>query len=576
MIRLRSLRGRLLTAFVLVAVPPLLVLAVTVSTLLAKSFEASSRERLASALQSALDEVARKRSEAREKLQRIVDQDLPGLTLPVEEQDQGIARGLAERRDLPALEIVDAAGRVVSSRHWAAGFGLPDRDQTFPGDPELRIEKVGEDYGLSTRLAVMASREASWRGRPVTVRGGSFLDAEFLARLGGLAGVEVALRDQRQGQWIAPERSPLGHWANPVLTGYGRTAGYGPPAISLDGAPYRWAAAPLNESLALVVALPAGSLEVLASRVRRLGLGITTGALLLALVTAFLLAGRLARPVHELAEAAGRVAAGDLSGEVRAATPDEIGDLARTFNIMTAELRGSRERLLQAERVAAWREMARRLAHELKNPIFPIQLSIETLRRAFDQEQGTAGTPVNGRFPTLFREASDTILQELRSLRQIIDEFSQFARMPQPRLTPTDINGVVTQALELYRPRAEPVRIETVLAPDLPPVPADRDLLGRALGNLLSNALDAMPEGGTLRLRTLLGPGTVSVEVEDTGPGLDQEQKTRLFTPYFTTKRGGTGLGLAIVQGIVSDHGGRIEVRSEPGVGTVFTLVLPI
>lgn len=573
MIRLRSLRGRLLLAFVLVAVPPLLVLAVAVSALLAQSFEASSRERLESALRSAVDEVGRKREEAREKLRRIVEEDLPNLAPPSEEHEQAVAKELA--RELPALEIVDAEGRVISSRHWVAGFGLPDRDETFPGDEELRIEKVGDDYGIGTRLAVMASREASWRGRRVTVRGGSFLDPEFLARLGGLAGVEVALRDRRHGDWIAASGSPFEHWADPVLTGPARPSGYRQPEISLDGTPYRWAAAPLHESLLLVVALPAGSLEVLASRVRRLGLGITAGAALLALVTAFVLAGRLARPVHELAEAAGRVAAGDLSGEVQVPTQDEIGDLARTFNIMTAELRASRERLLQAERVAAWREMARRLAHELKNPIFPIQLSIETLRRAFDQEQGAAERLANGRFPTLFREASDTILEELRSLRQIIDEFSQFARMPQPRLTPTDLNGVVMQALELYRPRAEPVGIETVLAPDLPPVPADRDLLGRALGNLLSNALDAMPEGGTLRLRTLVGPGTVSVEVEDTGPGLNQEQKTRLFTPYYTTKRAGTGLGLAIVQGIVSDHGGRIEVRSEPGVGTVFTLVLP-
>jgi nitrogen fixation/metabolism regulation signal transduction histidine kinase len=325
--------------------------------------------------------------------------------------------------------------------------------------------------------------------------------------------------------------------------------------------------------LVLVVAFPSGSLEILGSRVRGLGLGIAAAALLLALLTAFVMAGRLARPVHQLAEAAGRVAAGDLSGEVQAATSDEIGDMARAFNSMTAELRASRERLLQAERVAAWREMAQRLAHELKNPIFPIQLSIETLRRAFGQQE--AGKAGNGRFQSLFLEASDTILAELRALRQIIDEFSQFARMPHPRLAATDVNAVLAQALDLYRPRAGAVAIETSLAPDLPQVPADRDLLGRAFGNLLSNALDAMPEGGTLRVRTVAAPGSVRVEIEDTGPGLQPEQTTRLFTPYYTTKKGGTGLGLAIVQGIVSDHGGRVEVHSEPGQGTVFALVLP-
>jgi signal transduction histidine kinase len=120
------------------------------------------------------------------------------------------------------------------------------------------------------------------------------------------------------------------------------------------------------------------------------------------------------------------------------------------------------------------------------------------------------------------------------------------------------------------------VRIETDLAAGLPPVPADRDLLARALGNLVANALEAMPDGGTLAVKTRAVGEGVALEVSDTGPGLTEEQRTRLFTPYYTTKKGGTGLGLAIVQGIVSDHGGRIQVESAPGAGTTFTLVLPV
>jgi len=292
----------------------------------------------------------------------------------------------------------------------------------------------------------------------------------------------------------------------------------------------------------------------------------------LILVGAVILSGRIARPVRELAEGARRVAAGDLDAEVPVATGDEIGLLAGSFNAMTADLRHSRERLLQAERVAAWREMARRLAHELKNPIFPIQLSIETLRRALDQD----GAQDAARFQSLFRESSDTILDELRSLRAIVEEFSQFARMPPPRLAPTDLGELVERVLALYRARAATVKIETSLAPGLPTVPADRDLLARALGNLVANALEAMPDGGTLAVKTRAAEEGVALEVSDTGPGLTEEQRTRLFTPYYTTKKGGTGLGLAIVQGIVSDHGGRIQVQSTPGAGTTFTLVLPI
>jgi two-component system NtrC family sensor kinase len=117
--------------------------------------------------------------------------------------------------------------------------------------------------------------------------------------------------------------------------------------------------------------------------------------------------------------------------------------------------------------------------------------------------------------------------------------------------------------------------VETSLPDGLPPVAADRDLLARALGNLVGNALDAMPDSGTLRVAAAVTDGAMAIEVADTGPGLTEEQRTRLFTPYYTTKKGGTGLGLAIVQGIVSDHGGRIQVVSQPGQGTTFTLVLP-
>jgi nitrogen fixation/metabolism regulation signal transduction histidine kinase len=276
--------------------------------------------------------------------------------------------------------------------------------------------------------------------------------------------------------------------------------------------------------------------------------------------------------VRALAERARGVAAGDFDRTVALDAPDEVGELARAFASMTAELRTSRERLVQAERVAAWREMARRLAHELKNPIFPIQLSIETLRRSLD---ASVGPDDAARFQLLFRDSSDTILEELQSLRAIVEEFSQFARMPPPRLAPTDLSDVAERVLALYRARAGSTRIETALASGLPPVAADRDLIGRALGNLVANALEAMPDGGTLSVRTQAVADGVALEVRDTGPGLTEEQRTRLFTPYYTTKKGGTGLGLAIVQGIVSDHGGRIQVESAPGAGTTFTLVLP-
>jgi len=567
-----GVRSRLLTAFVLVALPPLALLTVAVNALLSRTFEQASSRRLSQALVTVQAELDHLRQQAQQRVAAVADQDLPAApALP--DSEPRLASQLAAHRDLEALEIVDGRNRVVSSHHWPAGFGLADRDQVFTAraqagaDPPgtFRVERAAEGYGDRERLTVTASRDASWHGDEVVVRGGSFVDGELLQRLSTAMGVEVAVRDAAHGRWFATARSPLLQWAEPQLEGGGER-----PEVALAGESYRWAAAELAPQLWLVVATPQGALLETTAGVRQLALGVVLLAAALAVGVAVVLSGRIARPVRDLAGAAHALAAGESPRAVPAAGPDEVAELALAFNLMTEQLRESRERLLQAERVAAWREMARRLAHELKNPIFPIQLSIETLRRVLDQDTADPAA-----FRALFLESSDTILEELRVLRKIIEEFSDFARMPRPTPTPLDLNAVVDHTLDVYRPRADGVAVEADLSPDLPPVLADRDLVGRALGNLISNALDAMPEGGRLRVRTAAAAAGVTVEIEDSGPGLNEEQKTRLFTPYYTTKRGGTGLGLAIVQGIVSDHGGRIQVRSEPGEGTTFTLLFP-
>jgi two-component system, NtrC family, nitrogen regulation sensor histidine kinase NtrY len=558
-----GLRGRLLAAFVLVAVPPLVLLTAAVTALLARSFTQSGDERLRDALAAALGQVDRQLKRAEAEVTAVAANELPQRHPDLQERTK-LAQALGQNHALPALEIVDGGGRVVSSRHWQAGFGFPEQDGLFPGDETLRVERVGEGYGEAERLAVMASRPSTLNGAPVVVRGGTFIDAEFLSEMSGLTGVRLGLRDRRRQRWIAPSSSPLLGWSEPALAGPDAKGD-----VALGGTAYRYAAVARNPDLWLVAALPRGELDRLTGLVRGLAFGFAAAVLVGAVLAAVLLSGRIARPVRELAEQSRRVAAGDPGAAVVAPAGDEVGELARAFNAMTAELRTSRERLLQTERVAAWREMARRLAHELKNPLFPIQLSIETLRRAWDDPGGRE------RFAALFRESSDTVLDELQSLRRIIEEFSEFARMPRPELKAVDVAAVVEQVLTLYQARAAGVNIEKDLAAGLGTVSADRALLARALGNLVANALDAMPEGGTLRVRAAPADGGVVIEVADTGPGLDEDQRTRLFTPYYTTKKGGTGLGLAIVQGIVSDHAGRIEARSVPGQGTTFSLYLP-
>jgi nitrogen fixation/metabolism regulation signal transduction histidine kinase len=276
--------------------------------------------------------------------------------------------------------------------------------------------------------------------------------------------------------------------------------------------------------------------------------------------------------VEELARAAQDVTAGHWNASVEVSGHDEVAQLAESFNRMTAELLAQKERLVQTERVAAWRELARRLAHELKNPLFPLQLTVENLIRARSQSPE--------QFDEVFSESSRTLLGEITNLKTIIGRFSEFSKMPQPQLQQVQVNDVLQGVAQLYQAQFEvpgraPIACKLELDIHLPTIAADPDLLHRAISNLVLNAMDAMPTGGTLTLRSRSDTDKVMLEVCDTGSGLTREECERIFTPYYTSKQHGTGLGLAIVQSVVSDHGGRISVRSEPGQGSTFVIELP-
>jgi len=184
------------------------------------------------------------------------------------------------------------------------------------------------------------------------------------------------------------------------------------------------------------------------------------------------------------------------------------------------------------------------------------------------------------RFDEVFLESSKTLLAEISNLKGIIGRFTEFSKMPQPRLEPVQLNDVIRGVLQLFQaqldaPGRAKISCELQLDPNLKPVVADSVLLHRAVSNVVLNALDAMPQGGTLTLRTRSEGGKVLIEVADTGLGLTREECDQIFTPYYTNKPHGSGLGLAIVQSVVSDHRGRIRVQSEPGRGTTFVIELP-
>ena len=294
--------------------------------------------------------------------------------------------------------------------------------------------------------------------------------------------------------------------------------------------------------------------------------------MLLGLILGWWISARVTRPIEQLAEGAREVAAGRWEARVAVHSHDEIGQLSEAFNEMTRQLAEQRERLVQTERVAAWRELARRLAHELKNPLFPLQLTVENLQRA--REQSSA------QFDEVFFESTATLRAELENLKAIVSRFSDFAKMPPPEFESVDLNEMIRGVIKLFEPQLSavgrpPITPELYLDEKLRRTEADPTLVRRAIENLVLNSLDAMPAGGTLTVRTSERDGMVRIEVSDTGAGLTPEECARLFTPYYTSKRHGTGLGLAIVQSVVSDHGGKISVESSPGAGATFRIELP-
>ena len=290
----------------------------------------------------------------------------------------------------------------------------------------------------------------------------------------------------------------------------------------------------------------------------------------LAAVLAQSMARRISGPLRDLTQATQRVAEGDLQARVTATSRDELRALVEAFNTMAGDLDRQRRALERSNRLAAWAEMARQVAHEVKNPLTPIQLSAEHLRRVF-------GDPKVD-FAATLETCTQTILKQVRTLRGIVTEFSAFARPPAPVLERQDLNVLVGEALRPYQPGLPPGVTLTLDAVDgIPAVMADRRLLERAVVNLLENALQAVGEEGAIRvrLRSADAGRRAEIEIEDTGAGIDAGVKDRLFEPFFSTKTSGSGLGLALVKRIAEDHGGGVTLEPAPGRGTRAVLWLP-
>jgi signal transduction histidine kinase len=283
----------------------------------------------------------------------------------------------------------------------------------------------------------------------------------------------------------------------------------------------------------------------------------------------YYMAERISDPVNRLTRATRRIARGDLDARIAATSSDELRRLVEAFNSMAADLQRQRGELERTNRLEAWAEMARQVAHEIKNPLTPIQLNAEHLRRVH-ADRGEPMGPV-------VQECVATILTQVKLLRQISSEFSSFASSPTAKQSEVDVTALVREVLDPYRQGLEGrIRLDVELPEALPHVSIDRTLVSRALVNIIENALHAMPGAGALTVRASQNGRAVRIRVSDTGVGMDAEALARAFEPYFSTKAAGTGLGLPIAKRNVELSGGTISMSSERDKGTTVEVTLPI
>lgn len=597
-----SLRRKLLLVFALTVF--LCVGAVTwiVSAITRRAFERANEDQTAALVAQFRREFNRRGGEVAQRVETVAGSEAAtrmALAVSRGSADYSAyvneAKDLADNQQLDFLEFVDSGGNILSSAQWPAKFGY--KEQSVPlGSPPKAAFLRQEELPAGKALSLSAMRQVEVGDKPLYVIGGRRLDKDFMGSLELPAGMRAILYPNL-AKGFSPELliTPSGGVPQPNLLAplieqvqlqqiqLQQTQQQRQEATAL----IRWSddaandesvhAIPLSgQDNQLVGVLLVGNARrpyvELRNRIRSAALLAASAGIILAIVFSGWASSRVTRPVEQLATAAREVAAGNWNTRVPVTSSDELGALAESFNHMTGELLTQRENLVQAERVAAWRELARRLAHELKNPLFPLQLTVENLVRARQQSPE--------QFDEVFRESSTTLLAEISNLKTIISRFSEFSRMPQPQFQRAQVNQIVQNVARLLQaqlqsPEHPPIECRLELAQALSPIAADTDLLHRALSNLALNAMDAMPHGGTLTLRTQQRGDRTAVEIADTGTGLTAEECERLFTPYYTSKAHGTGLGLAIVQSIVSDHGGRISVHSEPGHGTTFMIELP-
>ena len=607
-----SLRLRLALALMFTALLPMALVAGLPIVQAERRADDEAARHLAQVRRQAEILVARQQADLRERLARAAA-DLAASRTAAAPLQQGpasaaraLTRLLAERHALDLLEIRSATGTLLATSASGAAPPLPldaeiladggivlaevplaslppPPDQPSPGDPPSPVEQPSAPDALAGDAhagddgdalpgpprgdrALVSRRTINLKSETYVLLGGRMIGAAFVAGVAEITGGPAAIVDPSgtvRETAVAAEDTARG------------PAEGAPRTITADVvlAPGGWV---------VRVFAPAGDAAAVRRDARAAFLGVAPLALGTAVAVGALLAAGIARPVRALAARAEAITAEHAAPLTPVRATDEVRGLTAAFDRMLGALGASERQRLAAERVAAWQEVARRVAHEVRNALSPIGLAVENLRRTRERD------------PSAIDRALDlegaAILDQVDSLRRLVDEFSRFARLPTPQPAPCDLRAVTEQALQFLGPRIASAGVEVAIddggAPH--PVRADADQIGRAIGNVAANALDAMENAAVRRLTVTLRsasargggegggePAFEEIELRDTGPGLGPEALRRVFEPYFTTRgeSGGTGLGMAIVHRIVTEHGGTVSVRSAGGA--IVTLRLP-
>jgi two-component system, NtrC family, nitrogen regulation sensor histidine kinase NtrY len=564
-----KLRGRFTLTLALAALAPIVLAAVVTARVIATSYRERYQSDRASAELKLQGEIGRLERGVIESAASLAAHDHPlvgGMLIDyakgqgqldgealrrLREQSGGYLRGLA----LDILAVTGPDDVVQVSPHYRAKVGdldkqVRERATKHAGSAYYALDTIMTGRTKETVLVVQAAQLSRAEGYTAALWVGRRVGDDLLTPL-RTSGVDARILTPNGDVMVPPLTREWEHLAT--------------------GAPIRKALlGPDNMPVAFVeVAVSDGGLDQVLRSITITSALLALGALGAVIIIGLLVARRTARDLDRLVEGSLAAARGDLDHRVPVRSKDEVGAVASAFNFMMEDLKTSKEKLVIAERIAAWQEIARRLAHEIKNPLTPIQMAMDTLRKSWKKQHPS--------FDEILDESTRTVLEEADRLKKIVAEFSDFARMPKPELSRVDLNEIVRSSLSLYQGA---LRVESKLADGLTELDGDKGQLTQVLLNLVENARDAIGsrEDGRIVVTTREANDRALLIVEDNGPGVPLELKDKVFAPYFTTKhaKGGTGLGLAIVHRIVSDHGGRITISDAPERGARFTIELPL